>query len=304
MLVDPFSDLLKLLDAQSIMSGGLVAGGAWAITFPPSDRIKFWGVVRGDCWLAVEGEDAAIAVRTGDVFLLRAPRSHVLASDLAATPVDVADLLEARRGAIAYHGDGDEFFIIGGKVELSGDSVQLLLDGLPDLIHIRAASRHASSLRWLLEQLVRERDDNRPGVAAASSQLAHLMFIQILRAYFDDAEPLAGGRLRAIGDRRLAPALQLMHGDPAYPWRLGELAKAAAMSRATFSSYFKAVAGVSPMAYLTEWRMRLAERALRDGGASLAALAASLGYGSESAFSNAFKRVTGQSPGYYKRARR
>lgn len=301
MQLDPFSDLLKLIDARSIMSGGLVAGGAWAIAFPASPRIKFWGIVRGDCWLALEGEPAAIAVKAGDVFLLRAPRSHVLASDLSIRPSALADVLEGRQGAIASHGDGDEFFMIGGKVELSGDSGELLLDGLPDLIHIRAASRHAASLGWLLQQLVRERDDNLPGVVAASSQLAHLMFIQILRAHFEDAEPIAGGRLRAIADKRLSPALQLMHSDPARAWQLGELAKAAAMSRATFSAYFKAVAGIPPMAYLTEWRMRLAQRTLQHGHSSVGAVAASLGYASDSAFSNAFKRVTGRSPRDYQR---
>jgi len=229
-----------------------------------------------------------------------APRAHVLASDVALAPVALAAILEQRQGAIARHGHGDDFFMIGGKVELSGSSARLLLDGLPDLIHIRAASRHAPSLRWLLEQLVRERDDGLPGVAAASAQLAHLLFIQILRAYFDDAEPAASSRLRAIADPRLAPALQLMHGNPAHPWQLGELARAAAMSRAPFAAYFKAVAGIAPIAYLTEWRMRLAERALQENGSSVHALAATLGYGTESAFSHAFKRVTGKSPKHYR----
>jgi AraC-like DNA-binding protein len=301
MTLDPFSDLLRLMNAQSVISGGLIAGGPWAVAIPPSDKIKFWGIVRGSCWLVLEGESSPIPVREGDVFLLRAPRSHVLASSLTVEPVDLAEILENRQGAIARHGEGDAFFMIGGKVDLSDDNAQLLLDELPPLIHIHAESRHAQSLRWLLEQLVREGDDNHPGVAAASSQLAHLMLIQILRAYFESAEPIANGRLRAIGDRRLAPALQLMHGDPGHAWRLGELAKAAAMSRATFSAYFKSIAGVAPMAYLTEWRMRLAERILRSERTSVSALSSALGYGSESAFSNAFKRVTGRSPRSYKR---
>lgn len=301
MELDPFSDLLRLLSARSVISGGLIAGGAWAIAIPPSGQIKFWGIVRGGCWLVLEGQEAPITVGEGDVFLLRAPRAHVIASSLDVVPVELAEVLESRRGAIAQHGDGDEFFMIGGKVYLSNDNAQLLLDELPPLIHVRAASRHAASLRWLLEQLVRERDTDHPGVAAASSQLAHLMLIQILRAYFDGAEPLASGRLRAIGDRRLAPALQLMHGEPGRAWHLDELAQAAAMSRATFAAYFKKVAGVAPMAYLTEWRMRLAERILRSERTSIGVISAALGYASESAFSNAFKRVTGVSPLHYKR---
>lgn len=301
MKLDPFSDLLQLMSAQSVISGGLIAGGAWAVAIPQSDKIKFWGIVRGSCWLVLDGVDEPIAVSEGDVFLLRAARDHVIASSLTVRPVDLAEILENRQGAIARHGEGDGFFMIGGKVDLSDDNAQLLLDELPPLIHVQAASRHAQSLRWVLEQLVRERQDNHPGVAAASSQLAHLMLIQILRAYFESAEPIASGRLRAIGDRRLAPALQLMHGDPGRAWQLGELAKEVAMSRASFSSYFKKIAGIAPMAYLTEWRMRLAERILRSERTSLSIISSSLGYASESAFSNAFKRVTGRSPISYKR---
>jgi len=62
------------------------------------------------------------------------------------------------------------------------------------------------------------------------------------------------------------------------------------------------VAGISPLAYLTNWRMRLAERALREENTSVSALSHQLGYTSESAFSNAFKRVMGNAPRRYRTA--
>ena len=96
------------------------------------------------------------------------------------------------------------------------------------------------------------------------------MFVQILRAYLAESESFPAGWLRALSDRRLAPALQLMHGDPGRSWQLEELAKAAAMSRTTFALH--------------------------------SVLARSLGYTSESAFSNAFKRVTGNAPKRYRSA--
>jgi len=303
MYLDPFSDLLKLLNARSVLAGGLVTGGDWAIEFPASDQLKFWGIVQGECSMAFEGENGAIGVKAGDFFLLRTPRSHVLSSGPCAPVIPLATVLENRKSAIVRHGERETFFMIGGKVELSDHSAQLLINELPPLIHIRAASRHSASLRWLLEQLVAEQDGSQPGAGAATSQLTHLMFIQILRAYFEGAEPIASGRLRAMGDKRLAPALRLMHGAPERAWQLEELAKSAAMSRATFSSYFKAVAGIAPMAYLTEWRMRLAERLLLRDRVSIGTLSVSLGYTSESAFSHAFKRVVGISPRNYQRER-
>ena len=295
-MLDPFSDFLNLMNARSIISGGLVAGGAWAINFPRADTVKFWGVVRGSCWLLLEDDTAPVRIESGDVFLLCAPRSPVLGSDLAAERVDLADVLEGRIGAVVHHGDGDDFFLIGGKVELSAASSQFLLEALPPLIHVRGTSRQAQPLGWLLEQLVRERRDALPGAHIASNQLAHLMFIQILRAHFEAGGFQPAGWLRALSDKRLVPVLQLMHGDPGRVWQLRELAQAASMSRATFAAYFKTVAGMSPLSYLTKWRMHLAQRALLESRMHVNVLARSLGYTSESAFSNAFRRIVGCSP--------
>ncbi|WP_346766535.1 helix-turn-helix transcriptional regulator [Komagataeibacter xylinus] len=68
------------------------------------------------------------------------------------------------------------------------------------------------------------------------------------------------------------------------------------MSRTAFATRFREIAGVTPLAYVTQWRMHLAERALRDGEKTIAMIAQSVGYASEAAFSNAFKRVMGASP--------
>ncbi|MFF3604955.1 helix-turn-helix domain-containing protein [Streptomyces sp. NPDC002463] len=53
--------------------------------------------------------------------------------------------------------------------------------------------------------------------------------------------------------------------------------------------------------HLTRRRIELAARQPRGGGETLAALAGTVGYGSESAPGVAFKRVTGARPGAYRR---
>ena len=300
MLDDPFSHLLRLMSARSVLSGGLIAGGAWAVEAPATDQIKFWGVIRGSCWLRVSGEKVPMRFEEGDVFLLLEPRTLIVSSDLTTEPVDLYDALRGREGATFRLGEGDDFFTIGGGVELDAKGGKLLLSELPPFIHIHSTTKQADILRLLLMQLVRESEEELPGAAVASAQFAQLIFIQVLRAYMDTAEPLAAGWLRAVSDKRLAPAVRLIHGDPGRSWQLEELAKTAAMSRATFASYFKSVAGLAPMTYLTQWRMHLAGQALQEGKTSVNALAQSLGYGSESAFSNAFKRVMGTSPRSYR----
>jgi AraC-like DNA-binding protein len=95
-----------------------------------------------------------------------------------------------------------------------------------------------------------------------------------------------------------------MHAEPGRAWRLETLARTVAMSRTAFATRFREVAGIPPLAYLHRWRMLLAQRALREGDDHVGALAATLGYGSESAFSTAFKRETGEPPLRYRRRAR
>ncbi|WAS96793.1 AraC family transcriptional regulator [Nannocystis poenicansa] len=301
MLLDPFSDILRLANARSVVSGGFVAGGRWAIRFPAPTKIKFFAIVRGSAWLRVDGEKAAARVEAGDVFLI-SRRSFVLASAPGVSPVDAHRVFTGESRAFARIGRGDEFSLLGCHVDLDPTNGSLLVEVLPTQIHVSAASPQATVMQWLLDQLVRERSAELPGSGAASLQLAHLMFVQILRAHLAGSENHTAGWLRAVNDPRLAPALRRMHAEPGRAWQLGELARASAMSRTSFAHHFKAAAGVAPLTYLTRWRMRLAERALREADTPVAELARSLGYASESAFSHAFKRIMGAAPKRYRAA--
>ena len=101
----------------------------------------------------------------------------------------------------------------------------------------------------------------------------------------------------------MGAAISAMHEDPAHRWTLQELAERVGMSRSTFALKFKETVGTSPMEYLTRWRMLLAGTVWRTRSDPISAIAPSLGYESESAFSTAFKRVMGCSPRQYGRGR-
>ena len=303
MTADPFSDILKLARAETLVTGGFTAGGPWAIRFPVPKTIKFFAVVKGACWVTLDGEPP-LRFATGDVGLLSAPRAFVLASDPDVSPVDAMMLFSGAGKTTAQLGDGSDFAHIGGHVLLDPTSGRLLADVLPPWIHVQAALPQAATFRWLLDRLAEERASDLPGAKLASAQLAQLLFIQILRAHLAGSGFVRAGWLRALGDPRIAPAIRLMHGDPARAWHLEDLAMACAMSRTTFAERFRTVAGIAPLAYLAEWRMRLAEQALReDVDRPVALIAHSVGYTSESAFSNAFKRATGTSPMAYRNGR-
>ncbi|MBP0597368.1 AraC family transcriptional regulator [Herbaspirillum sp. LeCh32-8] len=302
MKTDPFSDILRFTRAEAISTGGFSAGGPWALRFPAPAKIKFFAIVKGHCWVHLDGEPSPLLFNTGDVGLLTAARAFTLSSEPGVEPVDAMEVFSGKK-AVAI-GNGQDFAHIGGHVLLDSTSGKLLRDVLPPWIHVPADTPQAINFRWMLQQLVDERKTPQPGGELASAQLAQLLFIQILRAHLNTTGPMPNGWLRALGEPRLAPALHLMHGDPAYPWQLEELARACAMSRTTFAARFRNAAGVAPLTYLSNWRMHLAERALREGSEPVASVAQALGYTSESAFSNAFKRVTGASPRSYRSSAR
>lgn len=299
---DPFSDILRLTRAETVVAGGVTAGGAWAVRFPAFDKMKFFGLVKGGCWLSVEGEARPFRIGQGDVVLLTGERAYVVASDLAVPPTPAEALFQPHVSRLIQVGEGEDCVHIGGNVRLDPLNGRLLAEVLPPVVHVRSDAREAPRLQWLLGELLRECLSDLPGGALAIAQIAQLLLVQVLRAHLAEAGGLASGWLRVLGDPRLAVALRLMHAEPGRDWTLADLAQAAAMSRSAFAQKFRDAAGVAPLAYLTQWRMRLGGQRLRDGSAPVAEVASALGYGSESAFSHAFKRATGLSPQRYRAA--
>jgi AraC-like DNA-binding protein len=291
---DAMSDMLTMLDAKAVYAGGMRVGGEWAIRFPPPSDIKFFAIGEGECWVQIEG-DAPVRLQRGDVFLFHGRASFVLASDLSLPALDAKKVFHGGEARMVSLGTGDGLVLLGSHMTISSERGRLFVDSLPPSIHV--AARDAEPLRSLLQQFVDEARVERPGGALACTSLAQLMFLHVLRAYVRDADEVAVGWLRVACDVELAPALRLMHTEPARAWSLPELARACAMSRTRFATYFKEVAGVPPLTYLTQWRMQLARRRLHeDERVTVGAVARAVGYESEAAFSTAFKRVMGHSP--------
>jgi AraC-like DNA-binding protein len=171
---------------------------------------------------------------------------------------------------------------------------------LPPIVHIGKKAEQAA-LRWSVERMMQELREGQPGGFLVAQHLSHMMLIQALRLHM--AEGLTGGVgwLFALADKRMGAAISAMHDDPAHRWTLQLLAAHAGMSRSSFALRFKQRVGASPMEYLARWRMLLAGDRLANSSDPIAAIALSLGYESESAFSTAFKRVMGCSPRQYSR---
>jgi transcriptional regulator GlxA family with amidase domain len=103
------------------------------------------------------------------------------------------------------------------------------------------------------------------------------------------------------GDHAIERAITLMQGDVARAWTVTELARRVGLSRPAFARRFVAHAGISPLRYLTRYRMERAAEMLAQPELRLAQVAGQVGYSSEYAFNRAFKRQHRVAPGTFRR---
>lgn len=302
--MDSLSQVLSLLKLRSYVSGGFDAAGDWAVQFGAHEGIKFHAVLRGTCWVSVEGAPAAVKVSEGECFLLARGKPFRLASDMRAAPVDVSTLLpQVDDERIVTYNGGGEFLSIGGYFTLADGQADLLLNMLPPLVHVREEADRAT-LRWCVERMRQELSDAQPGEFIVAQQLATLVLVQTLRLHLSNEPREKTGWLFALSDRRMRAAIDAMHASPGRRWTLQTLAEQAAMSRTTFALRFKETVGLTPMAYLTRWRMMLAADRLTHSRDSVSEIGLALGYESEKSFSTAFKRAMNCSPRRYGRQKK
>ncbi|MFT2707914.1 AraC family transcriptional regulator [Clavibacter zhangzhiyongii] len=298
---DRLSEVLDLIEVRGVVTGTAVVRGRWRTRRTVEDEITFLAVVRGGARLDADGLDAPLELAEGDVAVLNGRAWLTLEGGRGDGPrVQVDPPAPGSPLRDADLGDPDADVVLGGRIDLDPLGRELLTSVLPPVARIGRSSPYGADARGHVHRISAELAADRPGAAFAVRQYGQLLVLDLVRGSMVDPDVPAGW-LRLLADERLRPALAVIHAQPGRGWSLEDLARAAAMSRSTFAQRFREVAGTSPLAYLIEWRMLLARRALRSGDARVGELAALLGYGSESAFSSAFKRHTGEAPLTYRR---
>ncbi|KGF70903.1 hypothetical protein LL06_02135 [Hoeflea sp. BAL378] len=290
---DPFSDVLAALGAQSVRGTGLEAAGEWALAFDGRMRLKFVAVTRGRCWLLLPDYSPEALVE-GDVVLLSNTR-YTVASDPAVEPIDGMPLYALPGHDMVRLGTGDETALMGGGSGFADGSAAFVLDALPRFLRVDRTSSTAEVVSKTLRFLRTEIGSAELGGSLVAERLAEILVVAAVRAFVATSPTTSTGWITALADPRIGKALRLLHGDVARSWTVPMLASAVGMSRSAFTQRFAERVGRPPLDYLTRWRMVLAQRKL-NAGQTVAAVAAAVGYSSQSAFSHAFKRTLGHTP--------
>lgn len=228
----------------------------------------------------------------GDICLL-GRTDYVVASDPGVRPIDgrtlYAECDVARVG-------GNDAIAIGGAVTFSAGDADFLLDMLPAFMIVPRSSPSADAVTTILASMSGDLDRGRMGSAIVAGRLADVLLVEAIRAYAGRSDVVHLGLLAALSDVRIGRALRAIHADVARPWTVAGLAGVAGMSRAAFSAEFTRLVGRPPRSYVRVWRLTLARAALKRGDETVASVANRIGYTSQSAFGQAFRRAFGKSP--------
>jgi AraC-like DNA-binding protein len=269
------------------------------VRFPAGPRISIHAVVAGEAHLWADTADEALRLVPGDIVLVRESMRHQMAHEPGASCIPFADLpLDPSGRRRVVTGDGPSTVFFCGAYGFEGDLCRATLDSLPATFRLRPEP--GSTLRATMDLLGREMLRDEPGQQAVLDRLLDVALVQVLREHFTASDTHAPAWFRASSDPHVGAALRALHAEPARQWTVADLAAAAALSRSAFARRFTDLLGEAPLAYLTQWRMALARERLRDTDLRLAAIAQSLGYGSEFAFAAAFKRHHGAAPGRWR----
>jgi len=190
-----------------------------------------------------------------------------------------------------------------GFLGLDAKPFNPLLSALPRVIHVPGLGAEHAGFAALVRLAVAESAASRPGSQAMLARLSELLFVEVVRRHMDTLPPENRTWLAGLRDESVGRALGKLHERPAHDWTLEELARQSGLSRSVLAERFLQFVGLPPMQYLAQWRMQLAATLLTSSSAGLAEIAGQVGYGSEAAFSKAFKRTVGASPAEWRRSR-
>jgi AraC-like DNA-binding protein len=320
MAADALSDVLRTVRLTGATFFDVVATAPWVAEQPTREMvlpkvlagaehlISYHVVTEGRCFASILGGEP-IAVEAGEVIVFTRGDPHVMSSSpgMRADPV-AADALDGANASqlpffVNYGGEGPPSVkLVCGFLACDARPFNPLLANLPAVIKV--GSPDGGDASWL-GQFIRlartESASKRAGGESVLAKVSELMFIEVVRRHIEALPQGQAGWLAGLRDPFVGKALSLMHGAPARTWTIEELARDAGASRSVLAERFAGLVGMPPMHYLANWRMQLASGLLSGGNANMASVAAEVGYGSEAAFSRAFKKMVGVPPSTWRR---
>ncbi|MDT8069688.1 MAG: AraC family transcriptional regulator [Terriglobia bacterium] len=252
-----------------------------------------------------EAQDVRLQLRPGDIVIFPHGDPHVIESGPSPYTIDgetelqrifSCGLKQSRMG-----GGGEISRFVCGFLMCEPRMSQVFLAGLPSVFKVNI--RDGAAGEWLeksIQYSISQAGSTQSGSEAVLAKLSETLFVETLRRYVAELPEHQTGWLAGARNPEVGKALALMHSRPEEPWTIEGLAREVGLSRSVLAQRFRQYLGEPPLAYLTRWRLQLGMQMMASTNQSVAQIASTVGYESESAFNRAFKREFGDPPARYR----
>lgn len=299
-MIDALSLLFDDLHLSAAGFTYLQGGERWKADISLMHRAVFYGVITGEVRLRFDDQD--IQLTAGDIFALPTGTAHQISSLQLGPAVSInAHLLDANSTPVNIGEGIPQSLILAAACRYDPDLGQPLMSALPNGFRLAGAGQALPEwLRIGILFLQQEMNSRRQGQQSILNRLAEIWLLECLRDFIENLPESHSSWLHALHDPALARALACIHQAPQSGWTVSALASQAGLSRSAFADRFLKTMGQPTMAYLSDYRMRLAAWQLKNTSQPACRIAELVGYASEAAFGQAFKRHFGSSPGNYR----
>lgn len=301
--MDALSTVLEATRLNCIVYSNLPLAAPWGLDVVKDENSQFWRLVSGNCTIG-SPDGSIIEMAEGDLVFVPHGSAHWIADKATSLRMPSPEFVKARRAGIpVFNSNGEVTTLVAGHFEFDYQPLHPFLKDLPPIIHIKQfGTENQLLLKQVTQLMLEELSNERPGSKVMLKCLSEIMFVNIIRAYLEQAAP-GSGFLSALNDSRISKALKLIQDLPGNDWTLETLSAEVGMSRSVFFNQFKKFVRETPLSYLTNWRIRNAQKLLMTDNSNISEITMNVGYQSEAAFNRIFKAKTGKTPAVYRRSK-
>lgn len=312
-----FSETLRFMKITGSLLLNEDYSSPWAVSIPDKKELAenlenkknvhiaaFHLVQRGYIEIELENGNKEL-VREGQMVICFAGISHTIYQGTSKPARSFKNIMQG--GQNIFEPTKDNYAhstsLICGIFMLHNTILNPLFEALPPLLKITSRQGNyylPSTTENIISLLLREIDQQSFAHSYMIERYLELLCAKSIHSYIETAPVGETGWLHAITDPKVSPVITAIHSQPTYAWSVKELADLISLSPSRFAARFTEIMGTTPMAYVTRWRMYLASKLLNDTRLGLDQISTQVGYDNVAAFSRAFKRNVGSSPGVWR----
>ncbi len=299
--VDVLTDVLSVGDLGSRIICRPELSAPWGLIFTPENKSYFHIIKRGVCYFYHEENRNSLVLHQGDVlFIPKVYNYRIVSSKNVKGRYYKDEISYAEKKSTKVK--GETAALICGSYQLSSNMSLPLFSLLPNYIHLTSDDiNRFPELNQILQIILREDSLTDLGRDLVISRMLDVLLVQIIRIWLKCCESESASWLSATQQKEISGVLSIIHNRPDERWTIDSLAKEVAISRTKLFNKFTEVVGITPIQYLTNWRIDLSKRLLLTTLSPIIEVANAVGYESEASFGRAFKKFEGLSPGKYRK---